>query len=412
MINWITDKLGTASYYDESIRSADAVVIDVRELADKEGNSDASLRDQIGRAVEAARADRKVLVCCDMGISRSNAVALGVLMGLGRSYEEAAAAMSNVVNVSEINLALLRQVRALFRNQGTRADKQVSRILITGAAGYVGSALSDALQGEYELLRPRRNELDLARDSAALDLYVNEHAVDLVLHLAHARARNNMSAMGESMAMMKHVLEVCRLNRVPLVYLSTLAVFSGYHTDAPVTAGPDLPLWPRGTYGETKLFCEELIGWYRRNYGIEATILRPAAVYGPKMPPSTFVAKFFDMAVRGVPIRTHRYRNGLPAFDFLHLSDLAEAVRLALRVRPEVPVNLGTGIATSTYDLAQKISELAGRGSAVELRDIDDETYKIVVDPAEGRQALGWEPRVRLDAGLAELLQEHLEPSN
>jgi predicted protein tyrosine phosphatase len=91
MPDWITTQLGTASYYDlgADILSPDIVIVDVRELVDKEGNPDDLILDKISLVTNAIGQGWRVLVCCDKGISRSNAIALGALLSDGMPYDEA-----------------------------------------------------------------------------------------------------------------------------------------------------------------------------------------------------------------------------------------------------------------------------------------------------------------------------------
>src|SRR5258706_2793886 len=409
MIRWITENLGTASYYQfNQLLAPEIVLIDVRELTDKEGNANGALKAKIDLSLDALRAAKKVVVCCDMGISRSNAVAVGVLMALGQTYDEATHVLAQKADVSEINLPLLHQVRSLFQ-ENNRDTAKAANLFITGAGGYVGQALRNRLGSESNIFCHRREELDLSHDTTLLDSYVNKRGIDSVIHLAHPHRRNNISALAETVAMTKTILEVCRVNSLSIVYLSSLAIYSGYGRDEILKANSQLQPWPRGAYGETKLVCEELIGLYQRNYGLKAIVLRPSSIYGPNMPRWTFFSKFFEAAMQGSTIRTHRYRNGLPVFDFLYISDLLDAFQLALRMKPEAPLHLGTGQATSTYELAKAISTISARGSMVETVDIDDRASKVVVDPSEARARLGWEAKVALERGLKELWHHHTD---
>lgn len=405
MISWITDKLGTASYYYyESVRDkTDAVAVDIRELTDKEGNTASLTREKIQTILRRLQDGEKVIICCDKGISRSNAIAVGVLIATGMPYEKALQLVIDKVGASDINLGLLHDIRSF---QEPKAHQKIStNILVTGATGFIGQALTKALKAEHKLCCPSHQELDLGRDLPLLDLYINKNKLGFVVHLAHPRLHNNVSAMAESTAIMKNILEVCRLNGLGLLYLSGLVVFSGYNSASPLKANSSLQPWPRGTYGESKSLCEELIRLYQKNYGLEVIILRPAALYGKGMDRATFVSKFFESATKGETIHTHEYNNGLPVFDFIYIDDLIEVIQLALQKRPKIPLNIGTGKGTSTYALAQAVARTAGSPSKVETLRIYDDTYKIIVDPAEAEKHLGWRAKIDLDVGLKELWQ-------
>lgn len=408
MINWITHRLGTCSYYDESLRgeSRGPIVVDVRELADKEGNDERVLKRKIGSALEAIREGKSVVVCCDRGVSRSNAVALGILMSSGMSYEEASLLLQQKLGAMDINLGLLREVRALFSPAPATPRLLPANLLITGASGFVGRALLPALSPAHKVNCLDRRDVDLARDLQLLDAYVGEKEIGFILHLAHPRMRNNNSALPEAVAMMRNILEVCRLNKIGVLYLSSLTVFSGHISDRILEANSSLELRPKGLYGETKFLCEELIRAFRINFGLEAIILRPAALYGKGMDRGAFLSKFFEAALEGKTIYTHRYRNGPPVFDFLHLDDCVSAIRRALEIRPTVPVNLGTGVGTSTFELARKITEIAVSSSPVQSLEIHDETCKVIASRQEAEQLLGWRAKIDLETGLKELCHD------
>jgi nucleoside-diphosphate-sugar epimerase len=407
-VKWITPSLGTAAYYDVQNRpevGAD-VLIDVRTLVDKEGNADSELREAVQKALTALRSDKRVVICCDMGFSRSNVLALAVLMSTGRSYSDSLELVSSKADVSEINLALLRQVRSLYERPDAVAAHAARRLMITGASGFVGASLIGQLAQEHQIFAPSRQELDLA-DAFALNDYIASNKIDVLMHLAHPRTRNSIAAVGGTVAMMKSALEVCRLNGTLLFWLSSLAIYSGYQTSAITHAHSELQPIPYGTYAESKFLCEELVRLYEKNHGTKTIVLRPAAVYGPGMPRSTIVAKFFEMAIQGTTIQTHEYENGLPAFDFLHIRDLAAAVRQALLRLPSRPVNVGTGRVTSTYDLARLISQIAGHRSSVERIGLAGKTYKIAVDPEEAAASLDWRPTIELTDGLLEMYDQY-----
>lgn len=262
MLNWITDQLGTASFYEAEAAALplNVALIDVRELADKEGNPEAVIRQKVASIMEALGKGQRVLICCDKGISRSNSIALGALLVMGIPYGDALH-LFHERGLKDMNLALLDHVRSLFapaRADHTAADG----VLVTGASGFIGRRLTAKLADGARLLCPSRAELDLAGDLLQLDAYIGRHQIKAVLHLAHPRNRNNPSTLGEALQMTKNLLEVCRLNRCSLLFVSGLVVFSGHVSDQPLIANTLTPR-PKGIYGETKFLCEELINSIR-----------------------------------------------------------------------------------------------------------------------------------------------------
>lgn len=194
MIDWITDTLGTASYYSiESLGdNTDVVLIDVREFTDKEGNATDLIKKKIQDILKLLQQGKRVVVCCDKGISRSKAIALGALIATGTPYEKALDIISQKAGASDINLGLLHDIRSLFSEQKVQNQKSPTNILITGSTGFIGRALTRTLQSECELFCPGRKELPLAHDLPMLDLYVNQNKIGSIVHLAHPNLRNNV----------------------------------------------------------------------------------------------------------------------------------------------------------------------------------------------------------------------------
>jgi len=404
MVRWISERIGTASFYDD-LRLTEGpapYLLDVRELIDDEGNDPARLRMIIDQAVAQLRVRRRVLICCDKGISRSNAIAMGVLLGTGEPYSRVLKQLAGA-GATEMNLGMLKEIRALYESQETRRSRRPGRILLTGASGFVGRAVLTSLAGNYELLVLDRGRYDLCHDLLALDNFVNIHQIDTILHLAHPRTRNSVTALGEALMMMKTVLELRRLNGLRLVYLSGLVVFSGHVSAGVVRAGPGSLPRPKGLYAETKYLCEQLIHCYPTADTSDLVVLRPGAVYGPEMDNGMFVPKFFEWAMQNKVIRTHRYLNGLPAFDFLYIDDMVNAIRRALEATGTYTVHIGTGVTMTTYALAQAIVRLTHSSSQIETLDIQGEVASVTVDPEEAAGQLQFVSKVDLESGLAKI---------
>jgi nucleoside-diphosphate-sugar epimerase len=405
MIRWITAELGTAPFDQLGAVDEATAVLDVRDLVDRGGNIPADAGRKLRQALELLDQGRRVVICCDYGMSRSNALAAGVLARRDRiPFNDAVRRVIAATGQAAIKIEVLDVVRAALasgpgREAAPEPAKDGRRVLVTGGSGFLGRAFLAACPGHIAAIAPTRRELDLLTDAVGLDLLAKEQGVEAILHLANPRVYTTNQSMGEGLVLLKNALDVCRGNRLRLIYLSSWEVYSGYRSTG-LRAAEDLPRLPKGTYGEAKDLCERLIEHHHRAFGVPYTLLRPGPVYGPGSDRPRFIYNFFDKAVRGEPIVAHRFRNGHPHLDLLFIGDLTAALIAAVDRRPDGAFNLGTGAGTSTTRVAELIVELVGSSSAVEHRPIHEYAPNIVMDACRAAAVLGWHPRTAVADGL------------
>ena len=160
MIKWITENLGTAEIND--VNDKEYSVVDVRNLVDKEGNSDQAILERIDTVIDLLKQNHKVVVCCDYGISRSNAIAIGAIVKyLGYDFDEAVKFVMEETGKKAIHVDILNSVRHVL-GINKRGNMPINnKILITGGAGFVGSTLAARLKKGRLLVRnlPRSSTL-------------------------------------------------------------------------------------------------------------------------------------------------------------------------------------------------------------------------------------------------------------
>ena len=405
-IRWITPRLGTGP----ALAVADLpgiTILDVRDLVDKAGNSTEIVRAKIEQGRSLVAAGERVVVCCDYGISRSNSLAAGILALLeGIPFEAAVRRVQAITQEDEIKLEPLAAVRAALEPQSLpRASRAPCRLLLTGGAGFIGQAARQRLARDFCLLAPSRSELDLEKGGTAIDLTVGENSLEGVVHLANPRVYTSNTALGKSLTMLSNLLDVCVTRGIPLVYLSCWEVYSGYR--GCLLADESLPALPRGPYGETKFLAEAMIEHRRRTSGLECALLRSSPVYGGAGDRPKFIFNFLDKIRRGETIRTHRYNNGDPALDLLHVDDLVEALAAVLKNGFRGNLNLGTGVLTSTPRIAELLQEILGRRVPLESSRIEAAAANIAMDIRQARARLDWSPTIPLEAGLRRLVTKH-----
>jgi len=192
-----------------------------------------------------------------------------------------------------------------------------------------------------------------------------------------------------------------------LIYLSSWEVYSGYRASS-LSASAALPRLPKGVYGETKYLCELLIEQHHLQYDLEYALLRSSPIYGGDSDKPKFIFNFIRKALCDADIVTHRYLNGFPHMDLLFIDDLVAALVSMIVRNVGGPLNVGSGNAVSTAEVARLIIEMTGSKSAIEHRVIQEYAPNIVMDCSLARTVLDWEPAVALEEGLRMLLAERM----
>ena len=309
------------------------------------------------------------------------------------------------------------------------------RALVTGAAGFVGSHLAEALlaRGDsvvgVDCFTPYYDRVDkelnvataFAHDEFELieaDLRIADIAelldgVDVVFHqAAQAGVRLSWSEgftdyVGHNVLATQRLLEAVQVARphARVVYASSSSVY-GNQARYPTTE-TDLPR-PFSPYGVTKLGAEHLCGLYAENWGIHTVSLRYFTVFGPRQRPDMSIHRLCEAAVRGTSFP--RYGDGTQIREFTYVSDIVAANLAATEraVTPGTYLNIAGGAEITLNDLIALVGDVAGAPVAIEQgpRQAGDSTRN-GGSIARARDALGWEPHVSLRDGIAAQVEWH-----
>lgn len=304
------------------------------------------------------------------------------------------------------------------------------RVLLTGAAGFIGSHTAEALlaRGDevvgydnfnafYDPSIKRRNaaalstrrgfsmiEADLC-DEAALDAAFRDHRFDAVIHLAAwAGVRPSIDAPGVYMDSnvrgLTNVLERMRKASVQrLVFASSSSVYGG-RTEVPFreTDVVDRPISP---YAATKKAGEVLCATWNHLHGIHVAALRYFTVYGPRQRPEMAIHKFATMIARGrsIPI----YGDGSSARDYTYIADIVQGTVAALDHCEGYEIyNLGESHTTRLDSLVEKLGRALGMTPKTHREpDQPGDVPITFADITHAREKLGYAPTTLIDEGLA-----------
>jgi dTDP-glucose 4,6-dehydratase len=329
------------------------------------------------------------------------------------------------------NVARRRSARIL------RAEEHL-RLVLTGAAGFIGSHLTDRLLDDgYEVVgldnlitgsldnlrhlegHPR---FRFIRHDITRPIEIDGR-VDGVLHLASlASPRDYLGHPIETLevgaAGTHNMLELARQFGARFLLSSTSECYGDplVHPQVETYWGNVNPVGPRSCYDESKRYAEALTMAYHRTYGLRTNIARIFNTYGARMKlnDGRVAPAFLEQALRGRPITV--FGDGSQTRSFCYVSDMVEGLCRLMLSEERFPVNLGNPCEMTILEFARSIQRLVGASGEIEFQPLpEDDPRQRQPDIAKAREVLGWEPRVPLEEGLVrtvEYFRAGLEPAS
>ncbi|HLI56128.1 MAG TPA: NAD(P)-dependent oxidoreductase, partial [Actinomycetota bacterium] len=176
---------------------------------------------------------------------------------------------------------------------------------------------------------------------------------------------------------------------------------SGYRTRE-LLASEATPTHPGSAYGRTSVACEQLLTQAARDR-FPFLLVRLPTVYGATGERPHVIRNFARKARTGQPVTIHRFRNGIPGLDLLHIDDVRSAVVAAVTAGTTGLLHLGSSSAISIARIAEDTGAVAPDRPA-RFCDVDADASTIVMDATRARAELGWKPEVSWPEGLRQLL--------
>lgn len=307
-------------------------------------------------------------------------------------------------------------------------------ILVTGAAGFLGSHLCDYLLGEGDtvvgvdnLCTGNRRNLDHLSNEPRFSLADQDictpfdiGAVDYVFNFASPASPVDYSRLGiETLQVGSsgtlNTLEIARKYGAGYLHASTSECYGDpeVHPQVETYWGNVNPVGPRSVYDEAKRFSEAAVMAYHRYHKLNTHLVRIFNTYGPRLQAGDgrVISNFMMQALRGEPLTV--YGKGLQTRSFCFVSDLIEGIVRLSRSSEALPVNIGNPVEWTILECAHEVLAVTGSNAKIDFRDLPtDDPARRRPDISKAKRLLDWEPKISLREGLEKSLsffQEYVE---
>lgn len=300
----------------------------------------------------------------------------------------------------------------------------MARVVVLGAAGFLGSHLSDRLVERGDLVvgvddlssGSRRNiehlisepRFEFIEADISVGIPVVGH-VDAVLNFASLASppryfARQLHTLRTGSQGTDKALQLATDRGARLIMASTSEVYGDpeVHPQVESYRGSVNPIGPRSCYDEAKRYAEALCMAYRHEMKTNVGIVRIFNTYGPRLDKDDgrVVSNFISQALRGEPLTV--YGDGSQTRSFCFVDDEVDGILRLLDSNETGPINIGNPVEFTMIELANLVVELTNSASRLEFQPLPtDDPLQRCPDITKARQLLGWEPKVDLKAGLA-----------
>jgi dTDP-glucose 4,6-dehydratase len=300
-------------------------------------------------------------------------------------------------------------------------------ILVTGAAGFLGSHLCDALIASGDLVigvdnlsTGRLGNLShLERESrfSFLDQDITRPfdpgKVDFIFNFASPASPIDYTRLGPETLLVGsagtiNTLDLARKYRAGYLHASTSECYGDpeVHPQVETYWGHVNPIGMRSVYDEAKRFSEAAIMAYHRYYNVDTHLVRIFNTYGPRLQPNDgrVISNFMMQALQGQPLTI--YGDGSQTRSFCYVSDLIDGILRLSRSNEHLPVNIGNPDEWTILECAREVLAVTGAATEIIFKPLpQDDPTRRRPDITKAKELLGWQPKIKLRDGLEKSLE-------
>ena len=296
------------------------------------------------------------------------------------------------------------------------------RVLVTGAAGFLGSHLCDALlatgdhvvgvdnlvTGSLANLAHLSNESRFAFVEQDITESFDVGAIDYIFNFASPASpvdymKHGIETLRVGSVGTLNCLDLARRYEAKFLISSTSECYGDpkEHPQKESYWGNVNPIGPRSVYDESKRFAEAAVMAYHRYHRVDTRIVRIFNTYGPRLQlnDGRVISNLLKQALLGEPMTI--YGNGMQSRSFCYVSDEIDGILRLAASEEHLPINIGNPTEFTILDCVRLVQKVTGSNSEIKFAPMpEDDPRQRKPDITKARTLLGWEPKINLEAGL------------